>query len=91
MTRTFRNFLLVMPDTARNEVHHFATNPHTSWIWVADDRVSKGFKRLEEAKADAVRTFGAINWRRKDGSRIRGDYGPAMTPDEYLNRSRVPS
>lgn len=86
MSRTFRDFVLVMAETKGPTMHHFATNPHASWGWYARERHGTGFRRLHEAKDDAERVLGPVDWKGKDGNRVRGEYGPEMTPHDYITR-----
>lgn len=85
--RTWRDSVMLIADTKRNELHDIATNPHASWGWYARERQGTGFHRLEEAKADAARILGPVTWGRPTNGRILGYYGPEMTADEFLAHS----
>ena len=85
--RVFRNTVRVFPTTAKNALHHFAENPNTGWAWVAYGDLHEGFEKLEDAKADAARVLGPIDWKGKQKylRGIEGDYGAEMTPEEFLD------
>ena len=86
-TRTFRDSVYVTPETRLRLVHHFARNPHVSWCWIGpDSREHGGFRRLADAKADAERVHGEIEWD-GSGSTIIGRYGRHYTADEWLDRN----
>lgn len=63
-----------------------ASSKHAGWFWLGLDYPPRhGFKRMAQAMRDAESVVGPIDWTRK-GNQWRGDYGPHLTPDEWLNR-----
>lgn len=85
----FRATVYVQPELSRhNDAHHFADNPGAAWFWVSDKGTQSGFTRREDAKNDAVRIHGSIDWsrRRGTGNTLVGHYGPSFTGEEWLNR-----
>ena len=95
--RTFRDFVLVMPATAKPTMHsahgnprqRVEANPYTSWSWCGPGGdLHEGFRRLSDAKADVERVHGKTDWKPYVGAMWRGDYGPHYTADEWLRRSQ---
>lgn len=74
--KVFRQFLLVIPSSE-------------GWRWHADAKAGGPFKRLEDAKADAAKALGLIGWRPTGSKAVRGEYGPELTPEQYLKREKL--
>lgn len=91
MPRTFRHSVSVTPTEAGRERHNEHSNPHVGWIFISwPGEVSETFKRKRDAMKAAEAKLGKIDWRRLEGGRMEGSYGPHYTADEWLAKCQQP-
>lgn len=93
---TFRDFVLVSAETSKPTMHsshgdprrRVEANPYTGWQWCGPGGdLHRGFRRLKDAKKDVERVHGPTDWTPEFGNRWRGEFGPAYSAGEWLDRS----